>query len=204
MRILTKRGLAQMQAGNKTHEECLADTTGEFSVEQTPDMKVSSVAIPSLVEGDAASGSPAAAPTEPALTVADLTTQLSAANETLVAATANVETLTADNAKLTADLTKAQGELTAAQAEVAVLKPAAVTGVRSLQIKLGRATSATSAMSIKELSEAHTTLSAEVGKTFPTAQVAVADLEDNKESTPVAPSLAMVSAFSLKRNRHQK
>lgn len=198
MRILTKRGLAQFQAGNKTMEECMA--SDEFSVEQTADMKVSTVAIPSLVEGEAAAHPAASPDKDKALSVADLTAQLTAANTALTTATASLETVTAEHAKLTTDLAKAQGDLTAAQAEVAVLKPVAVTGVRSLQIKLGRALG-TSALSVKEIGDTHTTLSAESLKAFPRGQVSVAETENDKDPKPAAPDLQLVSAFSLKRGK---
>lgn len=202
-RVLTKRGLAQIEAGNKTVEECLA--SNEFSVEQTPDMKVRTITLPSLVEGE---GAPPAAETKETdeaaseLTVADLSAQLAAANTSLQEATEKLTSLTDASAKLQADLDQANAALAAAQAEVAALKPVAVTGVRSLQIKLGRATNATSAMSVKELTDQHTELSAQVVKAFPTAPVSVADNVDQRETKKVAaPPEHVVSAFSMKKNR---
>lgn len=203
-RILTRRGLAQIQAGNKTMEECLA--SDEFSVEQTSDMKVSTVELPSLVEGDG--GTPPAAKTTndkpESLSVADLTEQLSTANTALQEATDKLTAQTEAVAKLTAELEAAQSNLAAAQAEVAALKPVAVTGVRSLQIKLGRATNATASMSVKELTEQHTELCAQVVKAFPTAPVSVADNVDNKEvKQAAAPPEHVVSAFSMRKNRNK-
>lgn len=199
-RVLTKRGYAQLQAGNYTLEQLLADP--KFSVEKTEGMKLTTLNIQAEIpaaSSEAANDDDGGDPPEgselnsgeqetgeqsreaPSLEVIQV--ELQEQKDLVSDLTAKLEAAQASATTMESTLAERDQTITDMKADIDKVRPVLESACKGLQMRVTGRETDLSTVSLSGLVETHSRLSEQFNKVFPGGQVAVVDDDGEQETS---------------------